>query len=315
MLGLGLSIPDIAVRQPSSSGPVAPTAPTLAILSAPSVNTPTLAATGDIALNDVERLQRATDAGFLTAVDATKTVDAAADAANELDFTTGVLADGTWWFRSRTERGALNSSWSNVVTETITTSSPATTWDPSNKTGSTNLTGGNLVATMATDFVHDAGVRAVGSISGSKKAYWEIVATSTGGASSNFQVGIANSSWTVGTTMVNVATAAFIRQDTPAALAGYNGTNVNVGGFVQGDNVGIAVDMGAGLIWFRTNGGNWNNDILANQNPATGTGGISIAGIGTSYPAWHDVDNLSSITAIFSSASWSFTAPAGFSQV
>lgn len=53
--------------------------------------------------------------------------------------------------------------------------------------------------------------------------------------------------------------------------------------FVAGDVDGLAIDVGAGLVWGRRNGGNWNDDILANQNPAVGSqvGGFNIAALGT----------------------------------
>src|SRR6202022_270703 len=44
--------------------------------------------------------------------------------------------------------------------------------------------------------------------------------------------------------------------------------------YAQGNTVSIAIDRTANLAWFRVNAGGWNNDILANQNPATGVGGI-----------------------------------------
>lgn len=120
-LSLDLSIPSVAVYA-HGGGPVAPAAPTLTLLSAPSVNTPSFTLVGDLELADVVRFQRATDSGFATAVDSTNTITAPEQAAGELDFATGALADGAWWFRARTERGATISAWSNVVTETIATS-------------------------------------------------------------------------------------------------------------------------------------------------------------------------------------------------
>lgn len=42
-----------------------------------------------------------------------------------------------------------------------------------------------------------------------------------------------------------------------------------------GSTVGIAVDITAKSIWFRTGSGNWNN--TASANPAAGAGGFSIS--------------------------------------
>lgn len=49
----------------------------------------------------------------------------------------------------------------------------------------------------------------------------------------------------------------------------------------EGQVSGIAIDVDAKLIWFRTAGGNWNNNGSA--DPATGTGGLSFPGSGTFY--------------------------------
>lgn len=53
--------------------------------------------------------------------------------------------------------------------------------------------------------------------------------------------------------------------------------------YTVGDTVGVAVNATTRKIWFRTNGGDWNGDDLA--NPLTGTGGITIQGTGSIFPA------------------------------
>ena len=47
---------------------------------------------------------------------------------------------------------------------------------------------------------------------------------------------------------------------------------------VQNDWVGLAVDFGSKKLWIKnlTTGSGWNNDVLANQDPATNTGGINL---------------------------------------
>lgn len=55
--------------------------------------------------------------------------------------------------------------------------------------------------------------------------------------------------------------------------------------YTVGSVLCFAVD-GANKWWGRVGSGNWNNDVIGNQNPATGTGGISITTLGTSYPAY-----------------------------
>lgn len=52
----------------------------------------------------------------------------------------------------------------------------------------------------------------------------------------------------------------------------------------EGQVVGVAFDVDAKLVWFRTAGGNWNNSGTA--NPATGVGGIAFGSLmsGAIYP-------------------------------
>lgn len=100
------------------------TAPVLTWVTATDDNTPLFEADfTNLLLNDVGRLQISTDVGFTSPTDYTNTAD---DQVGEIDalllaFTTGALADGTYWVRARHERGATVSSWSNVETKTIAT--------------------------------------------------------------------------------------------------------------------------------------------------------------------------------------------------
>ena len=106
--------------------PVPPAAPTLTLTSGSSDNTPDFILTGDLAELDTVRFQYSTDSGFSGASEVTNTIDAAEDATNELDFSTGGLANGTWYFRARVERPSSgNSDWSNTETITIFVSDAA----------------------------------------------------------------------------------------------------------------------------------------------------------------------------------------------
>jgi hypothetical protein len=100
---------------------VAPAAPVLVLTSGASDNTPDFTLTGDLLLADTVRFQYSTSAVFSGASEITNAIDAGEDAANVLNFSTGTLANGTWYFRARIERpgteGAAISGWSN--TETI----------------------------------------------------------------------------------------------------------------------------------------------------------------------------------------------------
>jgi hypothetical protein len=101
----------------------------------------------------------------------------------------------------------------------------------------------------------------------------------------------------------------------------YNGTShAAYAAYAQGNTICIAVNRP--LIWFRVNNGNWNNDVIGNQNPATNTGGFNMAallGSGNLYPAYNVYDITGhpqgQWTANFSQASWQFTAPAGYGPI
>lgn len=104
----------------------APDAPTLTLISGATDATPEFDLTGDLAEGDTVRFQYSQSATFASGVSAiTNAIDAAEDAANLLQFATGALADGTWYFRARIERpGHVNSDWSNTESETIDTTAP-----------------------------------------------------------------------------------------------------------------------------------------------------------------------------------------------
>lgn len=92
----------------------------------------------------------------------------------------------------------------------------------------------------------------------------------------------------------------------------YNGAldTTTIASFAVGDTLGVAVDVGGALIWFRDNAGNWNNNGSA--NPATGTGGISILAVTSNVYAVVQLTNYSdNITANFAGP-FVNTAPSGF---
>jgi hypothetical protein len=100
--------------------------PVLTLTSPTTDTTPDFTLTGDLAAADVIRFQYANNSSFTGATDITHTITAPEDAANSFSFSTGALANGTWYFRARVERPVIgNSNYSNVVTETIATSSYA----------------------------------------------------------------------------------------------------------------------------------------------------------------------------------------------
>ena len=107
----------------------------------------------------------------------------------------------------------------------------------------------------------------------SGKKYWELTATRIFSPPDFILEGLANSSADLfdfpgvdlnGIGWSNAGTVWM--GDSPVAT---------IQGWAQGDVLSFAVDLGSNQIWFRVNGGNWNND--AASDPATNTGGIDIS--------------------------------------
>jgi hypothetical protein len=179
-----------------------------------------------------------------------------------------------------------------------------TTWNPADKNANVTLSNGNLTAT---DTSGTSPVRAIASHS-TGKFYYSVHLDALAG---NGTTGIANSAATLGN---------FVGSDNNGVAYNPSGGSVlansaalaTIQTSVQGNTVDVAVDIGGQLIWFRTNGGNWNNSGTA--NPATGTGGISFASVaaGPYFPAWAGFAASDAVTANFGAAAYTFAAPAGF---
>lgn len=131
------------------------------------------------------------------------------------------------------------------------------------------------------------------------KFYWEVAVGPSHGAVDQIGIGRADGTFVQLTqsTILNYALGVFL-QFSVIGTSGFsvqgvvigNGlwychfghsTGVNRGGLVEGDVIGIAVDVDNRQAWFRLNGGHWNNDqlgtnVLLNQDPTTGIGGIPV---------------------------------------
>ena len=186
-----------------------------------------------------------------------------------------------------------------------------TTWNPADVGASFSLSPGNLTAAaIAPPFTTAFGGRSIANHSAGKY-YWEVhIDTFSAGS---IQIGIATSTWDEASGLLNTANGASVRDD---GLSGFNGSNIVGTGFAAGDVVDIALDLNNSKIWFRSNGaGNWNGSGA--DDPATNSGGISISGFSTPAFACAFLNgaNTITVTARFSSTSWSGAAPSGFGQL
>ena len=185
-----------------------------------------------------------------------------------------------------------------------------TTWNPSDKWSGITLSGGNLTAT----FVSQGGLRAVDKqISG--KSYFEITATNFGGVTT--AVGLAASTQgltgTDGSTNINARTVVIINNN--FYVDGVSQGNL-LGAIPNGTLICVAVDLDNRFIWFRLGAaGNWNGN--AGYNPATPSGGVSIAHFTkafAAYPYAYLTNAGNAITANFGDSAFAGSVPSGFTS-
>jgi hypothetical protein len=183
-----------------------------------------------------------------------------------------------------------------------------TTWNPSDKSAGITLSNGNLTATdnLNDSTLHD--VRAVASHSAG--LYYAEFHVDT--SPNSMHLGIANSTEALNANIGNTDNNAIAIDD--GGTVWLNGGSVGTASaFVLNDIVCMAVDMGHTNIWFRTNGGIWNNN--AANNPATNVGGFSFASMaaGPWFPMVA-VRNNNGFTANFGAPATPYaqSVPAGF---
>lgn len=195
-----------------------------------------------------------------------------------------------------------------AITVTDVVEGGTNTWNPSDKNADISLSNGNLTATAGV-VSGERGIRAVTSASSGKK-YWEITPVTYIGFST---VGVGNASASLSTFL---GTSTHALSFLPDGQVFYNNAAVTtIQSYTQGDVVCIALDLDNDKIWFRTNGGNWNNAVIGSQNPATNTGGIDVSGVaGAVFAMVHFQPNSDVFTANFGATAFAQTAPAGFSN-
>jgi hypothetical protein len=198
------------------------------------------------------------------------------------------------------------------------------TWSTTAKNAHALLSNGNLTVTTDGTVSTEISGRADDGcgILASQRIYVEFNINGFNGTGNKRAVGIANATLTY----PNGAQLGF---DANLSCGGYGSTGIFINSaqpgslvftnFGTGDVVGMAVDTNSNLIWFRTNGGQWNGDVIGNQNPAVGSqvGGASISAItGTLFPAytvWDAAGTMDQYTLVISG--FGTAAPTGFSSI
>lgn len=164
------------------------------------------------------------------------------------------------------------------------------------------LSGGNLVATST-------GAGGVGtSRTILQPSYAEFTITTLTGVP---RVGISTLNAPQTTTLENGNYC--LGYDPTGAVKINNVTVATIAAYVQGNRIDVAIHPTQRLIWFRVNGGNWNNN--AANNPATLVGGIDytvMTLMGTFQMAISSSLTGNVWTAVLSAAGWAGAAPAGY---
>lgn len=182
-------------------------------------------------------------------------------------------------------------------------------WDSANTGSHIALSGGNLTATAIT------GLSALEISRGlyaktSGKVYWELLWSNIVGSNADLAIVVMDQTANAGT--MGTINSIFWEGDSPVF---FNSAGVaTIDTLASGDIASVALDIGAKKVWFRKNSGSWIGTAIG--DPAAGTNGIDITGIGTDlYPGiW--VRNGTTIgtvvTARFASADFTLTPPAGY---
>lgn len=192
------------------------------------------------------------------------------------------------------------------------------TWSPTAKNSHAALSNGNLTATSTTGLANfQTGIAVSSFTTGAKVVFQATIGpllTNTPG------IGVANGVVAVNDGAYLGSEANGVGYYPEAGLVFINGSTVASGWTLasNGSAIVVAVDFTAGKIWFwNPVAANWNNDILANQNPATGAGGIVHGITGALFPAYcvtSDGVSTTNLTALFSTP-LSISTPAGYSQL
>lgn len=190
-----------------------------------------------------------------------------------------------------------------------------TTWSTSNKNSHATVSGGDLVATADTSGIYAPGQSDGATIGSGDKKYWEVTITAQDSGSGS-GIGIINNS-------ANFNDNNYLGVS-PNSLGYYpgngavlcNGTLATIQTGAATHVVGIAFDFNNAKIWFRIDGGNWNNS--GGADPASNSGGITVGsqfqGANVVKAAYSVIDTTTqaSWTANFGATTFAHAAPSGF---
>lgn len=189
-----------------------------------------------------------------------------------------------------------------------------TTWNPSDKNAGITLSNGDLTATATS--ASSKVVRSVASHS-SGKYFCSFHLDGPDSAAFRVAVGVADSTQSLSGDLglSGVHSAGVYDVDGVLYQSGGNSAVFTSTNPIIGDIVDMALDIDNLKIWFRRNGGNWNNNGSA--DPATNVGGATIFAISTPMFVAGELLNTSTTTALtanFGGSAYTYAAPSGFSN-
>lgn len=191
---------------------------------------------------------------------------------------------------------------------------PVQTWG-ANHTSSITLSGGNLIATATADNVDQEVFGLLTFISG--KYYWELILSYSSGSDAGG--GIGNDQSPVGGGEYLGGSANGVGWYGTGVVANTGSVIATWASFGTGTiRLCFALDLDNHKLWGRLEAaGNWNNDVIGNQNPATNTGGLNLTGLGvvldrpvTAAGTVKFITNTA--TGAFAASTWLGTPPTGF---
>ena len=166
--------------------------------------------------------------------------------------------------------GVSTSASTNVTVNLVTASLSASPSTLSNNVTISNSTGASIGASLST----------TNSSAAPAQSYFEITLGS-GISSANTLVGIGNASVSLTNFPGVDLNSVGWQWNTGNIFINNTHSNTNFVTGVANDVIAFAVDFTNNKLWVKnvTHSGGWNNDVIANQNPATNTGGYDISGL------------------------------------
>jgi hypothetical protein len=191
---------------------------------------------------------------------------------------------------------------------------PLTTWD-SGTVSNVTLSNGNLTATHS-NTTDNSGARSTAGKNGGK-LYFEVAATDLDGNAD--AIGIITAAGTFTNFVTNGTNCAAVYRNTGNIFTNNANSGRTLGALVDGDVIGVAVDLDNDKVWFRkAPSGLWNGQAIGSQDPAANIGGASISSfssttmapaIGFGGPSTQAGDNM---TANFGATAFVGAVPTGF---